>query len=228
MFKFLETFGDAEEGTEESYTASTVSGYACDDMGNVIQKGNGDNHVTMLKGNVSTEIGELGKNVDISRFFGKIMGAHATEATNLTLLQWTNKVRGGGDWDLKDNSKTIFGVAWAFDKEAIKSNPDAQKTSFSFGNTDFKNAADVGNYHAGYTGTYAGISYNAQWKGAGMAEMLKNREFGKMLDPKTQLIAPYGDKLTDYKWNTRGMDAAAREMHVKGPDLTVARQIDDE
>jgi hypothetical protein len=59
---------------------------------------------------------------------------------------------------LRIKTTTIFGVAWEFDE----SNPAGGHTSFTDGNTSFSSAADVGNYHAGYTGTYCGINYELQ------------------------------------------------------------------
>ena len=56
--------GNAKEGAEAGYTETTVSGYACDDRGNIIQKGENDNHVTMLQGSKASPIGELGDCID--------------------------------------------------------------------------------------------------------------------------------------------------------------------
>jgi len=90
-------------------------------------------------------------------------------------------------------------------------------TSFSFGSTEFTSAADVGNYHAGYTGTYAGINYEAQWQGAGIVEILKNKTYGQLLNPMTYLGAPYGDNPVDYKYNTQGMTDAASKLGTMTP-----------
>jgi hypothetical protein len=48
--------------------------------------------------------------------------------------------------------------------------------------------------------------------GAGAAEMLKNGEYGKLINPLTYTSAPYGDNPVDYKWNTQGMTDAVNKM----------------
>jgi RHS repeat-associated protein len=156
-------------------------------------------------------VGELGKSIDSNDFFGNLLDNHAAGAGNLSTFEWGNLVRQGEEWDLKDNPWSIFGVAWDFDQK----NPKGGHTKFTFGNYNFSSAADVGNYHAGYTGTYAGIDYDWQWKGAGAAEMIKNGQWGKFLNPFTYSSPPYGDNATDYMWNTKGMDDAARKMGKK-------------
>ncbi|HET9055204.1 MAG TPA: RHS repeat-associated core domain-containing protein, partial [Chitinophagaceae bacterium] len=160
-----------------------------------------------------TKVGELGKSIDISSFFGNMLSANAETAKGLTLLEWKDQVKQDAPWDLKNNESTIFGVAWQFDE----SSPGGGHTSFTNGSTTFSSAADVGNYHAGYTGTFAGINYDAQWVGAGVAEMLKKGEYGKIVNPATYYSAPYGDNPVDYKWNTQGMTDAANKIGKPTP-----------
>lgn len=74
----------------------------------------------------------------------------------------------------------------------------------------------MGNYHAGYTGTYAGVDYLQQWRGAGVAEMLKNHDYAKLFDPAT-LPPPYGDAWMDFRWNTQGMIDAGKGIGKPGP-----------
>ena len=206
-----------------------------DEKGNVLKNINdGDNRVFVhAKGTTTaqvdakysatdhsaggTKVGELGKSIDMSSFFGNMLSANGETAKGLSIFEWKDKVQQNGVWDLKDNNSTIFGVAWQFDEAAIKNNPSAEHTSFTDDGTTFSSAADVGNYHAGYTGTYAGINYEAQWMGAGVAEMLKNGEYAKMLNPATYYSAPYGDRPIDYKWNTQGMTDAANKIGKPTP-----------
>jgi RHS repeat-associated protein len=160
-----------------------------------------------------TKVGELGKNIDMSSFFGNMLSANAETAQGLSIFEWKDKVQKDGAWDLKDNNSTIFGVAWQFDENSS----GGGHTSFTDGSTTYSSAADVGNYHAGYTGTNAGINYEAQWMGAGVAEMLKNGQYGKMLNPATYYSPPYGDNPVDYKWNTQGMTDAANKIGKPTP-----------
>ena len=73
-------------------------------------------------------------------------------------------------------------------------------------------AADVGNYHAGYTGRAAGIPNYLLWKGAGFAETMKEFKEGSPMIALVRthlLLAPFfypsGDRLKDFYWNTKGM-----------------------
>lgn len=70
------------------------------------------------------------------------------------------------------------------------------------------NAADFGNYHAGFTGTRASIGEHLQKQGAGVVEILKNKTYSMFLNPKTYFTAPFGDNPNDYRWNTTGMKDA--------------------
>ncbi|MHA4811761.1 polymorphic toxin type 44 domain-containing protein [Flavitalea flava] len=162
------------------------------------------------------KIGELGGNININRFFSNLMVSDRIAAKGLGMISWGNMVKQDAPWDLKDDYKgknpTIFGVAWKFDLDAKKADPNAANTSFTYGAYKFSSAADVGNYHAGYTGTYAGVDYDAQWKGAGIAEILKNKKYLQLINPSTFASPPYGDNPIDYKWNTQGMTDAAKQQ----------------
>jgi len=202
-----------------------------DEKGNVLKNINdGDNRVFVhAKGTTSadvdkkysatdhsaggTKVGELCKNIDMTSFFSNMLSTNAETAKGLSIFEWKDQVKQDAPWDLKNNESTIFGVAWQFDESSAAGG----HTSFTNGSTTFSSAADVGNYHAGYTGTYAGINYEAQWMGAGVAEMLKNGQYGKMLNPATYKSAPYGDNPIDYKWNTNGMTDAANKMRKPTP-----------
>src|SRR5207249_9911366 len=129
-------------------------------------------------------------------------------------IQWVNMVKQDAPWDLKDNDNTIFGVAWQYDKDALKSNPYASHTSFTNGTSSFTSAADVGNYHAGYTGTYAGISYQMQWNEAGLVEILKNKEYWKLLNPFTHTVELFGEKSVDFKYKKHGMNGDTKKLAV--------------
>jgi RHS repeat-associated protein len=168
------------------------------------------------------KVGELGKSIDVSGILKNLLGANKEIAKGLNMATWANKVKGGSEWDLKENKSTVFGVAWNFDKGKTS------KTAFSYGDVKFANAADVGNFHAGYTGTYAGVGFDEQWAGAGLAEMLKNGEYGKAANPFTYMIAPHGDNPTDYIWNTLGMTTAASEKGIMSPAEHIKKSAEDQ
>jgi hypothetical protein len=148
----------------------------------------------------------------MNRFFQNFLLNDRIAAKGMGEIDWGNMVKQDAPWDLKDDYKgaepTIFGVAWKFDLDAKVADPQASNTSFTYGTYQFSSAADIGNYHAGYTGTYAGVDYDAQWYGAGVAEML---------NPLTYISPPYGDNPVDYKWSTLGMTDAAKQLGIVLP-----------
>lgn len=170
------------------------------------------------------KIGELGKQIDISGFFANLLNDNAGIAKTLSTFSWAMKVKTDGIWDLKGNKKTIFGLAWQFDKDALKNNPFVSHTSFRFNNHFFSSASDVGNYHAGYTGTYCGINYEFQFQGAGFFERLKNWKNLSILNIFAYANAPYGDKQIDYDWNRQGMTDAAIKIVKLTPDAWFQKQ----
>jgi RHS repeat-associated protein len=163
------------------------------------------------------KIGELGKSIDVNGIFRNILVENKNEIkgglTKMNPLEWKSRVQQNGVWDYKDNKNTIFGVAWDFDQKNQEKNAEALNTNFAYKNfaiNDMFNAADVGNYNAGYTGTNVGIPKIIQQIGAGIVEQLKQ---GHGFAPSSMYRhPPYGDRPTDYQWNTRGMNDAQNEI----------------
>jgi len=173
------------------------------------------------------KIGEIGGTIDISRIMRKKHATTAKEAKDMDMADYFSAVKPGGKWDLKNNTNTIFGVAWKHDDD------NKTETKFEFGANQNMTAADVGNYHAGYAGRYTyegeGMSYFTLWYGAGAAELAKSISEGRFLDANQQIwemkhaVPPYGDRKTDFKWNTRGMvgaDANKKLEESKRKDTT--------
>jgi RHS repeat-associated protein len=201
-----------------------------DDRGNVLKnEDDGDNSVYLhkdkkteadvnkvySKNNTSAggeKIGELGGGIDISLIAANILSDHREEANSLTFCEasWVGKVLPNQDWDFKNNKKTIFGVAWAFDEKQKSEGKTSWNTGFNDGVHRFNSAADFGNYHAGYIGTYAGIPRETQYKWAGLGEIAKfDPELRVRLRQVVAGIPPYGDRQVDYWWNTQGMNDGA-------------------
>ena len=170
-----------------------------------------------------TPIGEFGKEINVDEILPNMLGEHREEAKDLNIFEWANRVKKDGEWDLKNTresnrpgeTETIFGVAWNFDLQ--KSNSGNVKTKFRTSDYLFLDAADVGNYHAGYTGTHAGISPMLQKIGAGVIEQIKQENwinFNPMnpwTGPDKFFTPPHHDRPADYKWNTQGMSDAESE-----------------
>jgi hypothetical protein len=169
------------------------------------------------------DIGELGGKIDVSTILKNDLDRDGKIAEGLTHNQWIGKVMPGGEWDLKANQNTVFGVAWNYDETLKTQTGIDQHTFFQFNgmqeNGNFT-AADVGNYHAGYTGIAAGMPQSAQYHWAGTGEIvkdLKNFNFssaGHRLNEMIFNVSPNGDQKVDFHWNTQGMvDASKAGLH---------------
>ena len=169
---------------------------------------NFDRVSTGMTGGLGLYIGDLGGELDISSFFGNKLDVSAVLASVMSISEWVSEVKKHGNWDLKNNKTTIFGVAWNFDKT------NSGFTKFKFGDISFEHAADVGNFHAGFTGAKAGIPANLQFVGAGVIEQLKKGTFLKGFVPdfryppgkaRSYFSPPYNDRTEDYIMNRKGI-----------------------
>ena len=91
-------------------------------------------------------------------------------------------------------------------------------TSFYYGG-EMMDAADFGNFNAGYTGTIVGISSYFQYLGAGFVENLKNNDWANILNPSSYIVAPFGDRERDFKMNQKGMKAAEKYKKISLADM---------
>ena len=120
----------------------------------------------------------------------------------------------------KNNEKTIFGLASNFDEN------NETRTEFKTNKLVFKRASDVGNFHAGFTGSFtygeSGIPPTIQSIGAGLVETLKDtsrlnlhdlqEQIGNSSHPPGGQPGPsYGDEFDDYIYNNMGMQRAEQE-----------------
>lgn len=172
-------------------------------------------------------IGELGGTIDVKKIYSNLLKLHGNKAESgfdyyiddgetyirpnakSIVKEWVNLVKKDGEWDLKDNNCTIFGVAWAFDHDITNGRYGKIKTMF-VANGVTGNAADIGNHHAGYTGTKAGIPNYIQFLGAWTIEKLKLEVYGPLFNPLNYFIEPYNDRYVDYQYNKLGMFHARR------------------
>lgn len=167
-------------------------------------------------GGAGKKVGELGGNINMSTFFDnklKNSARYAKEIRGMSIvdryMSYYNKVKTNGDWDLKNNTLTIWGVAWQYDHK------NKTTTTFSCRYFSDASAADVGNFHAGYTGHLSGFSNYILWKGAGAAETYKAFKNGNIVEGLLRLNRlisimniKSGDRWRDFKYNTKGMNAA--------------------
>ena len=177
-------------------------------------------------------IGELGKKIDTKEITKNLLAVNKAIAKALKKLPgsgtttgvWASTVKQNAPWDYKNNQNTIFGVAWAHDNTQKEKTGTDTKTQFTVsmgetGKTSEMNAADFGNFNAGYTGTHAGISQVAQIVGAGVVEMKKNGGWlgmiGGIIKQTVELNMMFGDNPRDFIFNTSGMQTADEENKQK-------------
>lgn len=116
------------------------------EKGYIVKNENKDNLVFLQKGKGLKNIGELGKTINANKFFENLLNSNIKHSKGVILPNtFKNLVKDGGEWDLKNNEKTIYGLANSFDKD--KKNP----TKFTFEKNEYT-AQDLGNYHYGATG----------------------------------------------------------------------------
>ena len=168
-------------------------------------------------GGTGKKIGELGGTINTSGIMENKLSQSAEEAKSMNIKDYYFAVKTNGKWDLKNNKNTIWGVAWKFDEE------NKTNTNFTFSTYSNMSAADVGNYHAGYTGKFLygghGLPDGILLDGAGFAEIAKclsrgqykegvMRAFISLMPPPFNTTR--GDRYVDYLWNKQGMSDARR------------------
>ncbi len=176
----------------------------------------------MQDGDNLTLIGELGGDIDVNVILDNLLKDNADESYKQTPIGWFLNVKKDGVWDYKNNKSTIFGIAWSYDESQKKKDPNAKKTNFLYKDFSYDgifNAADVGNYNAGWTGTHTGVPMWLQKVGAGHVEQLKQDFNGTMWDPvqyieNCWLDKYWGDRPADYYWNEKGMKDAKKDMEA--------------
>lgn len=186
-----------------------------DKRGNVVKKYGDDNLVFLQKGKKLTQIGELGKTINASKIFKNLLNKNIAYARNhRNPVEFRNLVKNKGDWDLKNNQNTIYGLANSFDKG--KTN----RTQFSFQGSNYT-AEDLGNYHYGATGkawNFFMFTEEVLLEKAGEAQItggtskpewqkyrieLRNAGYGEQYEKKYPL-PPYGDDPRDQEMIKQG------------------------
>ena len=176
-------------------------------VGYVIRNDKKDNFVFMQgdKGKI-TSLGELGKKIDISKIFKNLLKTNIKVASNTASpFSFYDIVKTNGEWDLKANMKTIYGIG------------NDGKTQFTFGKQTME-AQDLGNYHFGavakafgfpeeFTLNQAGVyqikskTSRPEWQPFKMT--LSGAGYGGTYYAK-ELLPPYGDDPRDQGWIKEG------------------------
>lgn len=118
-----------------------------DNTGGIISNNKIGNSVYVhhFKENTNSYIGDIGGIIDANEIFKNKLDQNIARAKWMSPNTFRNLVRNKGEWDLKKNMGTIYGLANSFDKGKDR------QTKFLF-QEDSYTAPDLGNFHYGATG----------------------------------------------------------------------------
>jgi hypothetical protein len=181
--------------------------------GYVLRNDKTDNFVYMSGNETNTFLGELGGTIDINKIYTNLLDENSTEAKSIwNPFTFKNKVKTNGEWDLKNNKNTIYGLG------------NDGKTSFSFQGNRME-SQDIGNHHFGVvTKAYNVFNEETILRQAGKYQIesgtsrpewqIYKDENRTTVTPTGGIITttvsvmqpPYGDDPRDQKWIISGFD----------------------
>lgn len=181
--------------------------------GFISRNDNTDKLVFAMKKGKLTQIGELGKTIDINGIYENIVADNAKKAKIVyNPFTFRELVKTKGDWDLKNNKETIYGLA------------NDGKTQFLFQGQNME-SQDVGNHHFGVVAKAYGLfteSFILKHAGAYQIksgtskpewQVHKKVKVPVMLNGGKQVIIeqnvvlpPYGDDPRDRRWIQSGFE----------------------
>lgn len=128
--------------------------------GYVIRNDKKDNFVFMQSDDGKmTSLGELGKKINVNVVYKNLLAQNMKEAKGIyNPFTFKSLVKARGEWDLKVNKKTIFGLG------------NDGKTQFLFRGKSLE-AQDIGNHHFGAVASAFGFPQDFALKEAGTAQM---------------------------------------------------------
>ena len=134
-----------------------------DSRGYITRNDNTDNMVFINWNNKPIQLGEIGKVIKADFIFSNLMISNMKIAKGIyNPLTFKNLVRGKGEWDYKNNKKTIYGLA---------NHTKGLNTLFKFGGNQY-DAPDLGNIHFGAVGKAYGLfTEDFMLKQAGAAQI---------------------------------------------------------
>jgi hypothetical protein len=173
-----------------------------------------DNLVYMSNRGQNTFLGELGGNININEIYTNLLDQNASEAKSIwNPFTFKNKVTDYGEWDLKNNKNTIYGLG------------NDGKTNFSYQGNDME-SQDIGNHHFGVVAkAYGFFSEDFILRQAGENQMSKqgaSKQEWQIYKEETRTIVsptgavlrttvkvmqpPYGDDPRDQMWIKAGFN----------------------
>ena len=154
-----------------------------------------------------TSLGELGKKINVNQIYKNLLIQNMNEAKSIyNPFTFKSLVQGKGEWDLKVNNKTIFGLG------------NDGKTQFLFKGKKME-AQDIGNHHFGAVANAYGFGQEFALKQAGVAQMSSgtSQKEWQIYGPKQvvgstpagpiysrPMLPPYGDDPRDQSYIKEG------------------------
>ena len=189
---------------------------------------NKDKLVFVFQNNALTPIGEIGKTVNIDNIYSNLLAENAKIAKGImNPFTFRDLVKAGGEWDLKVNENTIWGLAKVMtDKGLLK------QTQYVFQGYSMEEQ-DVGNHHFGVVGkAYGWFPEVFMLRMAGAAQVRSGTSRPEWQRYKTDrvptftkndrliwveertMLPPYGDDPRDQRWIKAGFQYFDRNTSV--------------
>ena len=182
-------------------------------IGEIIKNDNTDDIVVMINGKEKAFLGNINGTVNINTIYSTLLYQHSSESRLMNPVTLKKLVRNKGDWDLKNNQKTIWGLG-------------NKKTTFIF-NGEKMTSEDIGNHHFGVVAkSNLLISEQFALEQAGEAQIkagTSKPEWQRYEERTTWAggykkilkipLPPYGDDPNDQYWINRGFDYY--KTHIK-------------
>jgi len=127
--------GNADDGAKDSYTDLTdengdgVSMNLIDNKGTMIAKNSGSQDVYMMDKSKMSYVGRIGEKIDGSVFIPNLLAINKARSLFMDEKEWVAHVLLHMEWDYKNNTNTIFGVAWAYDLQKAPGDENTEFTS---------------------------------------------------------------------------------------------------
>jgi RHS repeat-associated protein len=157
-------------------------------------------------GGTGNHIGDMGGTINIDGIYSNLLSDNMETAKGIfNPFTFRGLVTGGGDWDLKSNKHTIYGLG------------NDKKTNFTF-KGKIMDSQDIGNHHFGATGKATGIfpegtmlrqagkaqiaagTSKPEWQKYKILNVPGSIKAGIPATTKKILLAPYGDDPRDQSW----------------------------
>ncbi|MBO4599597.1 MAG: hypothetical protein J5641_02545 [Bacteroidales bacterium] len=203
---------DTNPTTDNSALTHSANAIVIDRYGYILQKDKNGKRVLLCEDNKTTLLGELGGEIQIDYIYSNLLQRNGKAAKAMwSPFKFRNLVKTRGEWDLKNNKKTIFGLA------------NGSATVFLYKDSGI-NAQDIGNHHFGYISKAFGLfpeefilrqagRYQIR-AGTSKPEWQRKETIDYMLNanpmsagPVVQhLLPPYGDNPRDQLWIQKGFD----------------------